>query len=118
MTNDLYTNSWLAREVAYRGNFTISDVMLILRLIPEVVMDALLENRSVKVLGLFALSPVIRPEHTEYDGINKKRYLVPETYSIQLKISVQFVKKYKRQMFGMDYASKKILLSEGPKTDT
>ncbi|QIA28544.1 putative DNA binding protein [Phage f2b1] len=81
----------LARQIALRGSYKIRDVDEVIKLLEEVIADAVEEGHTVKIGKLLQIYLDELPRKEAYDGLNK-RYFIREAKKVP---KVQLLKRLK-----------------------
>lgn len=77
----------IIREIRARSNGQLStqDINFMMKLLEDIIVDELKKGNSVKIRSLLTLTPVVQPETTAYDGLNKRYYNKPEHTRVSIK---------------------------------
>ncbi|AIW03280.1 DNA-binding protein [Bacillus phage Mater] len=67
----------LARRIAHRGGYSIGDVEHVLKLLEDVMVDALENGEDVKLGKALKLFLNDVPEKNAWDGLNKRYFIRP-----------------------------------------
>ncbi|ANM46079.1 putative integration host factor [Bacillus phage Belinda] len=84
--SNLVNRQELARRIAYNGGYTLGDMDDVLKLLEDVIEDALLSGEKVKLGKSLTLDMVKLPKKKCWDQLNERYVTREETYVVKAQL--------------------------------